>query len=475
MARSSGAAGPIVKYSVIAGRKHVSTQSGGCELDLLAAFSIAVVVALLGFLVCYLLYVRPLRGKLSAVSEDLAKETALSVARERDYEARVAKLSGQAADLKSQIARRQSTVPRERAHRELPVNVVRIVVSWTPGDDDQPEQESGIACAGAGADRSGRAAGGHLAATIESRGLERGETDRLSPVIGRCREYLASGYNAEGFTESIRDTVAERLADPLYVALSRDLPVPPIAGLALAGRDLEDAAAFITRGAERPLETAEHAIGIPDLDGFAAGIGAAFVVAPVARPLGRAAVVCEVTGFVVGAVTGAYPLMAACGKLLMHREMIRGIKEGIAGVFREGSESRAGRDSREGRDFRGTADGADASRRSREAPGRRPGEREPAGQRGPAPDGRSAADARDEIIICEPHPAAGYPRGRSAGRAMPDQGDSVDGAPVGPAATRGGLGRETPAVSSRRWDRDEPGARWDGHPGRFSGPSRGGR
>ena len=38
---------------------------------------------------------------------------------------------------------------------------------------------------------------------------------------------------AAGFGETIRDTVAERLAEPLYQRLSAELPVPDAGGLAL--------------------------------------------------------------------------------------------------------------------------------------------------------------------------------------------------------------------------------------------------
>jgi hypothetical protein len=222
------------------------------------------------------------------------------------------------------------------------------------------------------------------------------------------RERLA-GTAADYFVGEYGDPVVDWATRQVWVT-SQSFPETDLAGI--CGRVSEELAAIV----EWPLTEAGRGLGIPaPVNGAGAAIGADLVLEPVTRPLKKAARLCEIVGVGIGLLTGCHPLALASAKLLakseIHKQVARGIVEAGKLVFHgeplpwaePGDRSAAAESSRK----------AEPSRGRRLSPGARPLGRPPGALDPGRPkatsgwDGRRAAGgSREPRHVREPHSMA---------------------------------------------------------------------
>lgn len=151
--------------------------------------------------------------------------------------------------------------------------------------------------------------------------------DRLTDTAA---DYLAGKYG---------DPVVARVTSPVFVTNQSF----PETDLAEACSRISDT---LTALVERPLAAAGAQLRIPaPVDAAGAGIGAGLILEPFTTPLGNAARLFEIAGVGVGLLTGLHPLVLASAKLLargeLHRQMTQGILEAGRSLARGEPLSRA--------------------------------------------------------------------------------------------------------------------------------------
>jgi hypothetical protein len=153
-------------------------------------------------------------------------------------------------------------------------------------------------------------------------------------------ESLGHRYKAPGLSEDLREQIKAAVAD--YAAnwaegqwgttwwqTPQSLPLSQAA-------DLFDGSADWLRGLiEHPVA---DALSVAGVEGPAVPVGAEitarFVTAQVTAPLDVAALICEIAGIVIGALTGAHVLVMACAKRFAHDEAQRLLGKGFEQVIK---------------------------------------------------------------------------------------------------------------------------------------------
>jgi hypothetical protein len=153
-------------------------------------------------------------------------------------------------------------------------------------------------------------------------------------------ESLGHRYEAPGLSEDLRERIKAAVAD--YAAnwaegqwgttwwqTPQSLPLSQAA-------DLFDGSADWLRGLiEHPVA---DALSVAGVEGPAVPVGAEitarFVTAQATAPLDVAALICEISGIVIGALTGAHVLVIACAKRFAHDEAQRLLGKGFEQVIK---------------------------------------------------------------------------------------------------------------------------------------------
>ena len=127
------------------------------------------------------------------------------------------------------------------------------------------------------------------------------DPDFRDRLLETAADYLAGKYG---------DPVVDRAASQVWVT-SESFPETDLAGICSGISD------GLTTLVERPLAAAGTQLHIPGpVDAAGAGIGAGLILEPVTGPLGNAARLCEIVGVGIGLLTGLHPLVLASAKLL---------------------------------------------------------------------------------------------------------------------------------------------------------------
>jgi hypothetical protein len=148
-------------------------------------------------------------------------------------------------------------------------------------------------------------------------------------------ESLSGEYQAPEVTEDRREEIKEAAAD--YAAsrvqdqwdvtwweTPQSFPFSEVVDL------LNGSAEWLRGVVERSLTEAVSGTGAEDpIVTVGAGIAARFVTARVTAPLESAARFCEVTGIIIGAITGSHTLVMACAKRLAHDILGERLAEGF--------------------------------------------------------------------------------------------------------------------------------------------------
>jgi hypothetical protein len=151
-------------------------------------------------------------------------------------------------------------------------------------------------------------------------------------------ESLGHRYKAPGLSEDLREQIKAAVAD--YAANWAEgqwgttwWQTPQSLSLSQAA-DLFDGSADWLRGLiDHPVA---DALSVAGVEGPAVPVGeitARFVTAQVTAPLEGAALICEIAGIVIGALTGAHVLVLACAKRFAHDEAQRLLGKGFEQVI----------------------------------------------------------------------------------------------------------------------------------------------
>jgi hypothetical protein len=163
-----------------------------------------------------------------------------------------------------------------------------------------------------------------------------------SSDLGEASTIIRRTENDEGFRERLSDAASNYLADkwgdPVFaVATERWITQDsfPETAAAEACNNIANGLNIIV---EKPLEKIGTEIRLPGpVTAAAAGIGAELILQPVTEQLGHAADFLEITGVVIGVMTGLHPLALASAKMLAHDQfhdvVARGLKEAAVKVF----------------------------------------------------------------------------------------------------------------------------------------------